>query len=226
MNKRARVMLRRFRRVQDFLTTNPVDGTQVKLQVLGEITRLLSECNVEQEASRRLTKGHTAKLTTLRRVLWNQHMVPLARIARRVIVDNAEVQAKLKLPPSRTVNERIVAVAGGMVEMAEQHAAVLVSEGLPADSLERMRAAIDALASALPDRSNTLNRKSKSLEVSAKLVKQGIRALEVLDAIVLPRLEDQPDLLAAWKIAKRPVDAGGGSGSAAPVDITPVVKVA
>jgi hypothetical protein len=40
-------------------------------------------------------------------------------------------------------------------------------------------------------------------------------------------LPEQPRvLLATWKLVKKPVEVGGGSGPGATPDITPVVKVA
>jgi hypothetical protein len=226
MQKRARVALRRFRRVQEFLTTNPVAGTTVKLQVLAEVIRTLSESGEEQDASTRFTLGETARQRALREALWNRHMVPIARIARRAF-GSSDLDVKFRLPKKRADNEAVLAAAGGMAQAAAQHAEVFVQqEGLPADFVQQLRAAIDALAGVLSVRVEGQRRKTTSREAIPKLVKRGVAAVEVLDAIVKPRLEGTPELLAAWKSAKRPVEPGGGVGAAAPVDITPVVKVA
>ena len=53
MYKRDLSALRRFRRVHEFLTTNVVDGTQVKLQVLDQVVREMSQNGEEQDASTR-----------------------------------------------------------------------------------------------------------------------------------------------------------------------------
>lgn len=52
-------------------------------------------------------------------------------------------------------------------------------------------------------------RRTTSRETTDKLVKRGVAAVDVLDGIVKPRLEAQPELLAAWKSVKRPTEPGG-----------------
>jgi hypothetical protein len=123
-------------------------------------------------------------------------------------------------------NEAILAAARGMAQAAVQHAEVCVQqEGLPQDFVQQFRAAIDALAGALNVRVEGQRRRTTSRETMAELVKRGIAAVEVLDAIVKPRLESQPELLATWQSAKRSVEPGGGA-SVADVDLPPVLNVA
>jgi hypothetical protein len=226
MTKKGRIALRRFRRVQEFLATNAVDGTQVKLRVLEQVIRELAQSGEEQDASTRLTRGETARQRALRNALWNRHLVPISRIARRAF-GIPGMDQKFLLPRKRADNEGILAAARGMAQAAEQHADVFVQqEGLPQDFVQQMRAAIDALAGGLTVRVEGQRRKTTSRETSSELVKRGVAAVEVLDAIVKPRLEGTPELLAAWKSAKRPVEPGGGVAAVQEPDITPVVKVA
>lgn len=227
MTKKHRSALRRFRRVQEFLTTNRVEGTTVKLQVLQQVVREMSDSGEEQDASTRLTRGETARQRALRNALWDRHMVPISRIARRAF-GFPGMDVKFALPPKRADNEAILDAARGMAQAAEQHAEVFVTqEGLPSEFVQQFRSAIDALAGVLGVRVEGQRRGTTSREASEKLVKRGIAAVDVLDAIVKPRLEAQPELLAAWKSVKRPIEPGGGpsAGSGDP-HITPVVKVA
>ena len=225
MDKKQRSALGRFRRVHEFLTTNQVEGTQVKLQVLEQVVREMTSKGEEKDASDRQTKGATARQRALRDALWNQHMVPIARIARRVF-SVPEVQVKFGLPPKRADNEGILSSASGMAQTAEQHAAVFVQEGLPAEFVSRMRAAIAELTEAVGVKVVSKRRRKTSRENLDTLVKRGVAAVDVLDAIVKPRLESQPDLLAAWQSVKRPIEPAGGGRTVVEPDITPVVKVA
>src|SRR5688500_12898144 len=152
MTKKQRAALRRFRRVHEFLTTHQVDATSVKLQLLQDIVRRMSEGNQEVDASTRLTRGETARQKALRKALWDRHMVPITRIARHVFgVPGMDV--KFQLPKKRSDNDTILGAAQGMVEAAEPNETVFVQqEGLPADFLEQFRAAIVALAEAMPAR--------------------------------------------------------------------------
>ena len=137
------------------------------------------------------------------------------------------LDVKFLLPKKSADNEAILDAARGMAQVSEQHAEVFVQqEGLPAEFVQQLRSAIDALATALTVRVESLRRKSTSGEAVTKLVKRGVAVVEVLDAIVAPKLAGQSDLLATWKLVKKPVEVGGGSGLAATVDITPVVRVA
>ena len=134
---------------------------------------------------------------------------------------------RLSLPAKRHDNEQLLDSARGVLQAAEQHAAVFVTqEGLPADFLERFKSPIAELDAARSTRVESQNRKKTSRETLNKLRKAGIAAVDVLDAIVRARLESKPELLAAWNSVKRPIEVGGGGSAVAELPVTPVVKVA
>ncbi|HMC56811.1 MAG TPA: hypothetical protein VKH19_16655 [Gemmatimonadaceae bacterium] len=227
MTKKQREALRRFRRVQDFLTKNQVEGTATKLQVLSEVVAGMSTQGEEKDATTRLTRGETARQRALRDALWNEHMVPLSRIARHAFgVPGMDV--KFWLPLRRADNEAILDSARGMVQAAEQHVSVFVQqEGLPADFLDRFKAAIAELDAARSTKVETQRRGKTSRKTLDELSRRGIAAVDVLDAIVKPRLASKPELLGAWNSVKRAIDLGGGAGAVvAEPPTTPVVKVA
>lgn len=225
VTKKQRTAQRRYRRVAEFLTTNKVEGTEVKLQVLNGVIDGIEAGGEEHDASTRVTRGETRRQKALRDTLWNHHMVPISRIARRVFgVPGMDV--KFQLPPKRADNEAILSSARGMAQAAESHVDAFKQEGLPADFLQKFRSAIDDLANALSVKVESQNRRKTSRESLEKLVKRGVAAVDVLDAIVKPRLEAQPDLLATWNSVKRPVDVGGGAPAPVVPPTTSVVKVA
>lgn len=223
MTRKERTALRRFRRVQEFLTTNPVAGTTIKLQVLEEVIRRMSQGSEEKDASTRLTRGETARQRALRNALWERHMAPISRIARRAF-GVPGMDEKFLLPAKRADNDGLLGSARGMVQAAAQHEAVFVErEGLPADFLAQFRAAIATLEAALAVRVTSHNRKTTSRQALEELRKTGVAAVDVLDAIVKPGLSDRPELLAVWKSVKRPTEVGGGASVAVvEPDITPV----
>ena len=225
MDKKQRAALGRFRRVREFLNANQVEGTSVKLQVLDQVVRDMTTKGEENDASHRQTRGATARQRALREALWKQHMFPLARIARRVFAV-PEIRAKFALPAKLADNDAIVTSASGMAATAEMHAAVFVQEGLSEDFVARMRASILELRGAIDVRVEGQRRRKESREGLDALAKRGVAAVDVLDAIVQPRLESKPDLLAAWTSVKRPLEGGGGVRAVVEPDITPVVKVA
>ena len=180
----------------------------------------------ELDASTRVWHGEVGRQRALRNALWNRHMRPTARIARRVF-GIPGMDQKFALPPKRADNEALLAAARGMLQAAEAHADAFVQQaGLPAEFTVQFRSAIDKLAGVLGVRVEAQRRRKASLEALQKLVKQGTAAVEVLDAIVSPRLDSKPDLLATWKSVKRPIELGGNPGVTAVPDITPSVKAA
>lgn len=225
MDKKQRSALGRFRRVQEFLTTNRVEGTQVKLQVLEQVIREMTTKGEEKDASDRATRGATARQRVLRDALWNHHMVPISQIARRAF-SVPEVRVKFDLPLKRADNEAILASASGIAQTAEVHAAVFTQEGLSPEFVAQMRAAIAELSEAVGAKVISKRRRKTSRENLDALVKRGVGAVVVLDAIVKPKLESQPDLLAAWLSVRRPFDTASGGRAVVEPDITPAVKVA
>ena len=212
--------------MQDFLTTNPVEGTQVQLQVLDEVLRAMLAHSEEQDATTRLTLGETGRQRALRDALRKQHMLPIARIARRSF-GVPGMDQKFRVPTERAAIESLLVAARGMAQAATQHADVFVSQaGLPSDFIDRLRAATEALAAVTPARVEGLRRRRTSRETIAKLLKRGVAVVDVLDAIVTPRLEPQPQLLEVWRSMKRPSEPGGGAVASVLPDITPVAKVA
>lgn len=226
MTKKERSALRRFRRIQEFLATNQVEGTTTKLRVLADVVNEMSSQGEEKDVSTRLTRGETARQRALRNELWDHHMVPISRIARRAFgVPGMDV--KFTLPAKRADNEAILDSARGMAQAAEKHVSVFVEqEGLPEDFLERFKAAIAELDAARSTKLETQRRGKTSRKTLEQLMKRGIAAVDVLDAIVKPRLSAKPDLLAAWNSVKRPIEVGGGAPAEPEAPATPVVKVA
>jgi hypothetical protein len=153
-------------------------------------------------------------------------MIPISRIARRAF-GIPGMDQKFTVPAKRADNEAILNAARGILQAAEEHAEVFVNQaGLKPEFFQRFRAAIEDLARILAVKVEGQRRKKAARLAIEKLVKRGVAAVDVLDAIVTPSLESMPDVLANWKSVKRPIEPGGSPGVAAEPDITPAVKVA
>jgi len=224
MHKRQRNALRRFRRVQEFLAANEVPETAAQVQQLSEVISQLAEEGAEQDLSVRQSRGEVARQRALRKALWVHHLVPISRIARRMFgVPGMDV--KFRLPPRRADNEQLIDAATGMAQAAESHVAAFVQQGLAPDFVQQLRAATAAVADAVGSRVQAWQRRSRAGETVTALVRRGRASVDMLDAIVSSRLEPKPELLAAWKTAKRLTDVGGG-GAPAVALADPEVKAA
>jgi len=235
MNKTQRAALRRFRRVQDFLSEHPPAGTAEVLgkqaQVLDEVIEQLSVMGEEQDANTRQGRAETLRQRALREELRTRHMLPISQIA-RLVYGVPGVDRALVMPKRRADNDALLDAARGMAQAAGKQYTVFVEHGLPVDFLEQLRNATSAIADALGARVESQRRSIVARQTIRQLTKRGNNAVAMLDAIVAPRLSPEPDLLAAWKTVKRPIEVGG-SGAATSEEVaapdqptTPVVKAA
>jgi hypothetical protein len=226
MNKTQRAALRRFRRVQEFLTTNPAVGSAGELgkqaHALDEVIQKLAQDGEELDANVRLARAETTRQRALRATLRDKHMLPISRIA-KLVYGIPGMDRAFYMPRNRADNDALVAGARGMAQAAAKHPDVFVEHGLAATFLDDLRAATSALADALGDRVENQRRRTVAAQAITQHVKRGVTAIRMLDAIVTPRLAADPELLAGWRTVKRPIEPGGMT-AAAPT--TPVAEAA
>lgn len=121
------------------------------------------------------------------------------------------------MPRNARVNQKILAAAGAMAEATEKQKDVLLRHGLPPDLIERLRSGAAAVATAQNARTESSRRHVTATAAVNEQVKRGRRAVRLLNAILQPRLAKDPDLLAAWRSAKRvPSIAVAGEVTQAP----------
>ena len=97
----------------------------------------------------------------------------------------------------------LASAAGAMAEAAEKWKDVFVQHGLPAEFIDQLKAAALALENARTAKTESNRRRVTATAAVADQVKRGRKAVRVLDAILRPRLAKDPELLAAWRSAKR-----------------------
>lgn len=228
MNGEVRNTYRCFRRVEEFLAAHNFEDGPATLgkqaAQLREVVEQLSRQSLDQEAGFRLTKAQTKHQRELRQRLWEQHMQPIARVAREVF-GIAGMDRALKLPHMSCPNERIVSAAGAMAEAAERQQSAFLEHGLPADFVASLRSAAAELATVMGTRDGNQRRRVEATAEMNELLKRGRRALRLLNAIVRPRLAHDPSLLAAWDTV-RTVRAFGGANQAPAEGTAPEVVAA
>ena len=206
MDSEVRNFYRCGRRVQEFLAAHPFADAPVDLgkqrAELDEVVGQLPQDALNQEAGHRLTKAETKNQRELRRELWDNHMLPIARVARDVF-GIAGVDRALKLPKKTVANEAVLAAAGAMAEAASKQETALIEHGLSKDFVAELRAATGALATALGNRDGTMRRRVTATAGMKDQLKRGRRALRLLNAILAPKLATDPELLAAWNNVRR-----------------------
>jgi hypothetical protein len=154
-----------------------------------------------------IAKGATHKQRALRQALLHDHMVPIARIAKKHLPHTPEL-APLRMPRSHPSVKRLIVAAEGMAEAAAPFADVFVTAGQPADFLTRLNQAAGALAESVSAREQSRTRRTSATNgLKAKLT-AGRQAVHILDAFVRIALKDAPTLFAGWNAVKRVKNVG------------------
>ena len=102
-----------------------------------------------------------------------------------------------------------------MAQAAESNREVFLQHGLAPDFVDQLRSAIDALAQACTSKASSLRRQVTATASTDGLVKRGRNAVRLLDAILVPRFANEPELLAAWRTAKKVRPSAGPSTATA-----------
>ena len=203
MQTRQGSMLQSLRNVETFLDQHAdVLGTVVQSgarQKLADAIAALSTHVSGQTGSNLASRGATQKHYALRQVLVRRYMAPVARIA---AADTPELMP-LRMPSRNLPAEKLAAAAYGMAKAAVPFTAVFTAAGLPADFVEQLIVAADAMTGALDDRAQERNtQRGATAGLKAKLA-AGRKIVHVLDAFVTDAIAGDEALLAAWNGAKR-----------------------
>ena len=221
--------LRSFRRVTEFLAAHtPTDmpaSFGVQMAELEDVMKALSATTHEQDAVQRSTRSETQRQKALRQVLWQKHMLPVARLAREAF-GVPGVEEALRMPKVTADNDRLVAAARGMADAAEVKKELFTREGLNDDFVEQLRGAARELADSLLARVESVRRRVLATASVEAQVSRGRSAVRKINAILAPRLAGNADLVAAWENAKRLKEPGSGRSSTPLDGDAEVMKVA
>jgi hypothetical protein len=191
---------------QEFLDRHPekLDGVLKTgaRQRLDEIIAVAEGHAAQQVGSAIAARGATQAQAALRTALLQDHMAPIARIA-KVDLPRTPQLKPLLMPSGRPTIQRLAAAASGMAEAAAPHTDVFVGAGLSVDFIAKLNGAADALVASLTDRVQSRGQvKEATRGLKAKLA-AGRKIVHVIDAFVKTALKDDPALLAAWALVMR-----------------------
>lgn len=206
MQTRQGSMLQSLRNAEAFLDKHAdVLGNVVKSgtrQKLAEAIAALSTHVSGQAGSTLASRGSTQKHYALRRALIRDHMSHVARIAAADLPRTPEL-VPLRMPAQNLPAEKLAAAAYGMAETAKPLASVFIAAGLPADFIEQLDAAADAMTAAIDDRAQNRSAQRGATTGLKASLSAGRKIVHVLDSFVQSALKDDPSLLSAWNGAKR-----------------------
>ena len=226
MQARQQKLIESYQRVKVFLEANPASGTPGFAEAkagLDAVVAQLTDHSTAQVSGRLLTKAERQRVTALMKRLKEQHMRPIATIAKAASDSIPGLIEELKMPRHALGALRLVAAARAMRGSAATYAETFVRAGRPQDFLERFDAAIVAVQDALGGHARTVGRRVGANAGLTQQLQRGRLALDVLDPIVKMAFEGNEVVLAQWRAAKRVRGVPGVSGTGAGDEPAPAI---
>ncbi len=193
-------------RVQRFLDQNGSTLGDINAsgyrKILDDVVGKLSAHAADQTTTKRVAAAEAAKERVLRNALKLNHMRPVATVASAQLRQVPDFVA-LKMPPRNATSRTLIAWAAAMKTAAGEYSDAFIGAGLPADFLDQLQAAADALGNSLTNRtSNGAAQRGATIGLDAETTR-GRQAVKVLDSLVEPLIQGNLALLGQWTAAKR-----------------------
>ena len=178
-------------------------------KILDDVVGKLSGHAADQTTTKRAAAAEAAKERVLRNALKLNQMRPIATVASAQLRQVPDFAA-LRMPPKNATSRTLISWAAAMKTAAGEYANAFVGAGLPADFLDQLQSAADALGNSLTSRtSNGAAQRGATIGLDAEATR-GRQAVKVLDSLVEPLIQGNLALLGQWTAAKR----FGGKASA------------
>jgi len=207
MRQSSHSTLALLRRIRDFLArTQPtfaLGRVSSHLAALSGVADELATLLVEQDTRRGQGKAGTATLHRRLRATKLEYMRPMAREARALFPDDPQLRSAFALTARLRRPDAVLAALHAMSVGADPVKERFVTAGFAADFLERMHAAADGVQEAVDTRAREHGRRSAAAAGARHTAARGRALVSRLDAMLAPRLESDPELLAEWRSLRR-----------------------
>jgi hypothetical protein len=206
MNAHDKRVAQSFRSVEDWTDSyNALIPSEAAGQVeaLRGVNARLAQYVIDQEHQDRAGVGGTVTVQQLRHELWQNHLVPIAAMARSVVAITPELAAALRVPQPTADDAKVLASANAIANIGDAHRDVLVQHGLPTNFVDELRADAAALQAAVDERRQTKSRRVGATKAIAAELKIGRVVVHTLDIVLTRVLRAQPGLFAEWRNTKR-----------------------
>ena len=205
MQGKQKQVIEMYQRVQDFLGANPPPPSTAyanQKRLLDEAITRLSGHYQDQSSGQRLSRQETQRQAALRKKVRDEHLAPIAKIA-RAHRDVAGLATAMRVPSPGLSTMRLIQEAVGIRATVATQSALFVESGRPEDFLERLDAAIAELKGSFLGKARNVGTHVGAKRGMKDVIKVGRKAVDLIDTIVTDAFATRGDLLAKWKIAKR-----------------------
>lgn len=204
MNAVTRRRLDRLDRVFGFskLHLTEVQGYIEAVKQLGEQLDRVRELTTQSEAGDLAEAASIARKKAMRRIIENDHLAHIVRIARSVTPADPELKKRFRMPDKGISLQAFLPAARAMAAEATEKKPLLIGEGLPESFLDDLNTALDAYADAVNQKDiGRASHVGARAELKALTQEMG-QLVKRLDSINRYRFREDQELLAAWKSVK------------------------
>jgi hypothetical protein len=174
-----------------------------QVEALRGVNARLAQYVIDQEHQDRAGVAGTVTVQQLRHELRQNHLLPIAGMARSVVAITPELEVALRVPRPTASDAKVLASANAIAKIGEANRDVLVQHGLPTNFVEELRADAAALQAAVDERRQAKSRRVGATKAIAAELKNGRVVVQALDIVLTRALRAQPGLLAEWRNTKR-----------------------
>jgi len=206
MQYRTKQGLQTLRHAHAFLTqrdfTVALGDLTAHVTALGHIVAQLEGHATEQAARASAGLTTTDRKRTTARALRREYLRPIAQVATRLFANDPELRTSFAKPLPRD-EEGLLQVANAFAEHAEEYKARFIDRGLAPDFVERLRRVIAEYRERLIDRGLHGASRVKATAGILEEMERGRDLVRLVDMMLAPRLEDEPEIFAEWKSVSR-----------------------
>ena len=202
MRFRITQVLQWARRVRDFLVEHPLKSEVAELttfrQQLDEVIVRLTANAATQEAVTKQSRVQTTEIRRLRRALREGQMKPIVRASRTMPLQIDGTDITFVLPDFRVDHERLASAGDAMVTALKVVGPEFVANGFAPNFVEQLSNTTKALRDAIDLRAAHVSRRTGVTAAMERDGAQAVQLVRVLDTLVRPVINADPELLAAW----------------------------
>jgi hypothetical protein len=204
-------------------TDLPVANLRRQRELVLECGNNLKALGLEQEIHDLAANAATGRAKDQMRRLRTALISPVVRASKRIMPDDPELRAVIKISRLTTYRATIVA-ANGLAERVGPHKAKFVDAGLSENFVEVLQSSAAELQQTLNERSDHVARRAHATAGIEAEYARGRDLVKILDAMLSSLWAKDPARLAQWKSVSRLPSPDKKGKSARPVTpTTPVV---
>ena len=203
MKKSQTQVLQWARRVRDFLVTSEIKSDVAELtglrQELDDTLAQLTTDAAAQEAITKQSRVQTTEINKLRQTLRDTHLKPIVRMSRTMPLQINGTDITFVVPSQKVNSERLAAHSDAMATALNVVGPQFTARGFASNFVEQLSTTTKALRDAIDQRAAKVSRRTGITAAMLAHETHVVQVVRVVDSIVRPAIESNPELLASWE---------------------------